>query len=405
MPNRIRIVFLIPSLTRGGAERQVLALMRDLDRSRFDPTLVLFEKQQESDSYEVLSAVESIRSLDIPAGGNFRPQRAPMLLVAATRLARILHELRADVLHTFLPAPAMVGCIANRIAKVPVFIVGRRSMAGLYRRNSLFLKWMDRVPLQCADALVSNCKAITAEAIAVDGIERSRAFTIYNGIDTHIFHEGSEPARRRELGFAPEDVVFGAIANFDASKRHIDLVHAGRCLRNRVSHSKFLMVGADRGELPFLRSEIERLGLEQAFVILPRTREPERLHRLIDVYVSASATEGMSNSVLEAMGSGKPVIATAVGGNPELVTPLTNGFLIPPCLPEAIATCGEKLCTDMALRLLLGRNSRRIAEQQFSTGAMVRVSEELYVKLLSRAKALPRGARPGPAEPLSLSHS
>ncbi len=404
MSNRIRIVFLIPSLTRGGSERQVLTLMRDLDRSRFDPTLVLFEKQQESDSYEALGAVERIRSLDIPAGGNFRPQRAPMLLAAATRLARVLHELRADVLHTFLPAPAMVGCIANRITKVPVFIIGRRSMAGLYRRNSLFLKWMDRVPLQFADALVGNCKAITSEAIETDGVERSRAFTIYNGVDTQIFHEGSEAALRHELGFAPKDVVFGAIANFDASKRHIDLVQAGRYLQDRAPHSKFLMAGADRGELPFLRSEIQRLGLEDAFVILPRTREPERLHRLIDVYVSASATEGMSNSVLEAMASGKPVIATAVGGNPELVTPLTNGFLIPPCLPEAIATCAEKFCTSTTMRLQLGRNSRRIVEHKFSIGEMVRVSEELYVELLCRAKALPSGARPA-VEPLSVSHS
>src|SRR5260370_33088812 len=100
MSNRIRIVFLIPSLTRGGAERQVLALIRGLDRSRFDPTLVLFEKQQEPDSYEALGAVERIRSLDIPAGGHFRPHRAPILLVAATRLRRIPNELRADVLHT-----------------------------------------------------------------------------------------------------------------------------------------------------------------------------------------------------------------------------------------------------------------------------------------------------------------
>ncbi len=276
-------------------------------------------------------------------------------------------------------------------------------MAGLHRRNSLFLKWMDRVPLRFADAIVGNCKAIAAEAMAVDGVERSRAFTIYNGIDTHIFHEGSESPLRRKLGFAPEDVVFGAIANFDASKRHIDIVHGARHLQDRVPHSKFLMVGADRGELPFLRSEIQRLGLEDAFVILPRTREPERFHRLIDVYVSASVTEGMSNSVLEAMASGKPVIATAVGGNPELVTPLTNGFLIPTCLPEALAKCAEKLGTDTAQRLLLGRNSRRIVEHQFSIGEMVRVSEELYVELLCRAEGQTR-ARFGAGEPFSLPH-
>lgn len=353
MSNRIRIVFVIPSLTRGGAERQVLALLRGLDRSRFDPTLVLFEKQPAADSYDATDAVERILTLDIPAGGNFRPHRAPALLLAATRLARILHELRADVLHAFLPAPAMVGCIAIRLTKVPVFIVGRRSMTSLYRRNSRFLSCIDRLPLRYATALVGNCKAITAEAMAIDGVDRSRAFTVHNGIDTHLFHEGIEPALRHELGFTNGDLIFGVIANFDASKRHIDVVRAAHQLQTRVRSAKFLMVGADRGELKVLQSEIYRLGLEQAFVIRPRTGEPERFLRLIDVYVSASATEGMSNSILEAMASGKPVIAAAVGGNPELVMPGINGFLVPPYLPEAIAACAEELYSDPLLRAQL----------------------------------------------------
>ncbi len=392
MSNHIRIVLLIPSLTRGGAERQVLTLLRGLDRSRFDATLVLFENQ-ERDRYDALGAADCVFSLDIPAGGNFRLHRAPTLLLAAARLARMLHELRPDVLHAFLPAPA----------KVPIFIVGRRSMVGLYRRNSQVLKWIDRLPLRFANAIVGNCKAITAEATAVDGVDPNRAFTVYNGVDTHLFHEGFEPSLRHELGFTDRDVIFGVIANFDASKGHIDLIRAAYQLQTRAGCAKFLMVGADKGQLASLQSEIRRLGMEQKFVIQPRTSEPERLLRLIDVYVSASLTEGMSNSVLEAMASGKPVIATAVGGNPELVMPLRNGFLVPPNSPEAIAVCVEKLCCDVGLRASMGVNARRIAEQQFSTAAMVRASEDLYLNLLSTAKPLAVAARDGETANISFS--
>ena len=152
-----------------------------------------------------------------------------------------------------------------------------------------------------------------------------------------------------------------------------------------------------------MQSEIRRLGMELKFVIQPRTSEPERLLRLIDVYVSASVTEGMSNSVLEAMASGKPIIATAVGGNPELVMPLRNGFLVPPNSPEAIAVCVDKLCCDVGLRASMGVNGRRIVEQQFSIAAMVRASEHLYLNLLSMAKPSAVAAKDGETANVSFS--
>jgi glycosyltransferase involved in cell wall biosynthesis len=276
-------------------------------------------------------------------------------------------------------------------------------MVGLYRRNSQVLSWIDRLPLRFANAVVGNCNAITAEAMAVDGIDSSRAFTVCNGVDTHLFHEGVEPSLRHELGFTDRDVVFGVIANFDATKGQIDLIRAAHQLQARSKAAKFLMVGADKGQLAFLQSEIRRLGMEQRFVIRPRASEPERLLRVIDVYASTSVTEGMSNSVLEAMASGKPVIATAVGGNPELVMPLRNGFLVPPNSPEGIAVCIEKLCCDAGLRAAMGVNGRRIAEQQFSTAAMVRASEDLYLNLLSTAKPLAVAARDGETANISFS--
>jgi glycosyltransferase involved in cell wall biosynthesis len=403
MSNRIRIVFVIPSLTRGGAERQLLDLVRGLDRTSFEPTLVLFDSDPQPDSYPIDSTVERILSLNIPAGGNFRLHRAPAMLVAATRLARLLRELRPDVLHTILPAAAMVGGIASRLTNVPVFIVGRRSMTDLYRRKGRFLTWLDRMPLQFASALVGNCEAITAEAAAIDHLDRGRVFTVYNGVDTGVFHQGAEPLLRQQLGFAPDDVVFGVIANFDAPKRHIDFVRAAQQLREPWRRAKFLMVGADRGELAYLQSEIRGQGMEDDFVIRPATREPERFYRALDVYVSASATEGMSNSILEAMASGKPVIATTVGGNPELVRNGSTGYLVPSYAPSAIATCAGVLMNDPALRVRVGENARRTVEQRFSTAAMVMASEELYTKLLAKAQPTVIAARRGEAECISCS--
>jgi L-malate glycosyltransferase len=392
MSNRIRIVFVIPSLARGGAEHQLHELVCGLDCSRFEPTVVLFENDHQTCRYEVGSSVERTLSLNLPAGGNSHLYRAPTILFGAARLARLLRELRPDVLHTFLPAAAMVGGIAARLTNVPVFIVGRRSMAGLYRRNSHLLTWLDRMPLRFASALVGNCQAIAAEAVAIDHLNRNRVFTIYNGVDANVFHEGAEQDLRQQLGFCPGDVVFGVIANFDAHKRHIDLIRAAQKLRAPSRRAKFLMAGADRGELASLLSEIRGQRLEDRFVIRPATREPERFHRAIDVYVSASETEGMSNSILEAMASGKPVIATAVGGNPELVRNGSTGYLVPPYAPDAIAARAALLMNDAALRARLGRTARRAVEQRFSTASMVVASEELYTQLLAEATGTSVGA-------------
>ena len=401
MSNRIRIVFVIPSLARGGAERQLQELVRGLDRSRFEPMLVLFENDRQACHYEIENSVERTLTLNLPARGNFRLHRAPAMLAAATRLARLLRELRPDVLHTFLPAAAMVGGIAARLTNVPVFIVGRRSMTGLYRRKSRLLSWLDRMPLKFASALVGNCEAIAAEAVAIDHLDPGRVFTIYNGVDVSVFHEGTEPLLRQQLGFCPDDVVFGAIANFDAGKRHIDFVRAAQKLREPWPRAKFLMVGADRGELASLLSEIREHGLEDRFVIRPATREPERFQRAIDVYVSASETEGMSNSILEAMASGKPVIGTAVGGNPELIKNGSTGYLVPRSAPEAIATYAGILMNEPALRVRMGANARRTVEQRFSVAAMVIASERLYTKLLAKHEHAEMAAGGGETECVS----
>lgn len=384
MSSRIRIAFVIPSLTRGGAERQLLALLHGLDRSRFDPILVLFDREHNSTSYGEKGIDAHILSLKIPAGGNYRLRRGPMFLLGAARLATILHRFRIDILHTFLPVPAMIGGIAARVRKLSAFVVSRRSMTGLYRRNSQVLTWLDRTPLRVADAIVGNCDAIRNEAIEVDGIPAERAFTIYNGIDTDVFQDRPEPSLRQEIGFSPDDVIFGSIANLDKSKRHIDLVHAAKQLCSRYPTAKFLMAGSDHGELANLQSVIGSLELTSAFAVLPTTREPERLHRVIDVYVSSSETEGMSNSILEAMASARPVIATMVGGNPELVSPGVTGYLVPPCTPASIAACGATILEHQSIRTQMGRNARHRVKRHFSTLGMVNAFEALYAELVAR---------------------
>jgi glycosyltransferase involved in cell wall biosynthesis len=383
---RVRVAYVIPALARGGAERQLLYLARGLDRSVFDPTVVLFEAACEG-GYECDGLRESLQVLHIPASGNFRARNAPALLFGVVRLARLFRRLRPGVVHAFLPAAAVLGALASRLTGVPVFVTGRRSMAGFHRRGSSLLTWFDRMPLRFSAALIGNCVAIANEAVELDGVSAERAVTIYNCVDTAVFHPQPEPGLREQLGFRQRHVVFGVLANFHPNKRHIDLIAAAdRILRIHPS-ARFLMVGADSGALPLLRSEIEARGIADYFRIVPGTAEPERFYRVMDVYISTSEVEGMSNSILEAMASGLPVIATNVGGNPELVEDQLTGYLVPPCRPDTIAECALRLATGSELRRRLGARALQVVAQRFSPASLVHAHQDLYLRLLADAAA------------------
>lgn len=381
---RIRVVFIIPTMIRGGAERQLLLLLRGLDRSRFDPTLVLFSNKDQNGWYETSGAVDRVLSLDIPPGGNFRAQNVPTLALGVMRLARILRDIRPHIVHAFLSAPAVIGSLACRLTGVPAFIVGRRAMAGWHRRGSAILTWFDRLPLRFAAGLVGNCKAIAEEAVVLDGLTPERAFTIYNGVDLNVFHTGRDEALRRDLRFARDDVVFGVVANFHHVKRHTDFVRAAEEIRKSAQHAKFLMVGTDQGTLADLRTEIHERSLDPCFAVVTGTTEPERYYRAMDVYVCSSALEGMSNSIMEAMASALPVIATVVGGNSELVTSGETGFLVSPYAPPEIASRALSLITQNDLRVRMGDRALRTVEERFSVAAMVRAHEELYSSVMSK---------------------
>jgi len=258
-------------------------------------------------------------------------------------------------------------------------------MASYHRRGSRILTWFDRLPLKLASGLVSNCKAIAQEAVSVDRLPPERAFVIYNGVNTRNFRQGKDIALRAQMGFAPTAVVFGMIANFHYIKRHIDFVQAAEQIRKTHVNARFLMAGADQGELYGIRQEICARGLDSSFTVVAGTSEPERYYRAMDVYVSTSEVEGMSNSIMEAMATGKPVIATDVGGNPELVIDGETGFLVPPYSPQELAARASTMISDSAMRYRMGQAAFRVVGERFTVESMVRAHEKLYIFLQAQA--------------------
>lgn len=379
-----KVTYVIPCLTRGGAEGQLSELLRRLDRRRFEPDLVLFE---ETVGYDLQHVVDQVSVLNTPAGGNSDWGRHAFgHMAAVVKLTRHLLRRRSPVVHAFLPAAAILAGCAAQLARVPYFVISRRSMLEHYRKNRIMTA-VDRLPLRYADVVVGNCHAITAQTETEDRFPETKLLTIYNGVDTVRFTPQTSSKTRQQLGFGLQDVVFGIVANFRECKRHIDFVHAAARLHARVPHARFLMVGARGVTHDAVQAEIQRLGLGAAFATVIGTAGPEKYYGAMDVYVCTSATEGLSNSILEAMAFGKPVIATKVGGNPELVQHGETGYLVAPFAPEDVASVGQILACDPCLRHRMGARARSEAEAGFSLTAMVDRYEKLYTDLMSGAEA------------------
>ncbi len=385
MREKVKIAYVIGSLATGGAERQLLELLKHLDRSRFDASLVLFDAKTASRAEGLVSQVFS---LGIPATNNARPtiQRAMLISAALLRMLRHFNRLRPDIVHAILPTACVLAGPAAKAARVPIVIGSRRSLPSQYRTDDRLPAAVEKFSMRFLDKMLGNSTAVT-RTIHDDGYPSRRTDTIYNGVDTVRFKLSNSRHWRETMGWRPEHVVFGTVANFFSYKRHIDVVEAAAALRIPFPQARFVLVGQDRGTMPKVRARIAELKLEDVITIVPGTGTPEDVFAAIDVYLCPSATEGFSNVLLEAMASGRPVIATEVGGNTELVHNRRNGFIVPVESPSSIVKAAASFLGDAALIASAGAESRALVEQNFSVTRMVERYHQLYSDLLNENSA------------------
>lgn len=376
---RVSITYLVGSLRDAGAERQALELMNHLDREKFKVSLIVMEDAGSSrapaypDEFEILNISQ--------AGASRWFRRTPSLLRAVAQMVARLRTWRTDILHAFLPGPSIIGGFAGRIARVPIVIGSRRSLPDFYRASAGSIsKAVDSFAFHLADLNLGNSAAVSSGMVAA-GCPVRKCRTIFNGVDTARFHPNLHRTWRTEMGWSAEDVVLGIIANFRPCKRHSDFLDAAVLLLNQHPRLKFVMVGADAGTRTEIQEKIRALGLGSSVVVEDSQRCPERIFAALDIYVCASDTEGFSNVLLEALACGKAVIATAVGGNREIIAHGENGFLVPPRSPQSIAAAAHVLISDPGKRSLMGLHGRELVKQKFSLERMVIDHEQLYASL------------------------
>ncbi len=352
----------------GGQERQTVMNVRTMNRARFEPVVACLHEDGEhlADLAEM-----GIRPVVFGLGASML--RANTALQVG-RIARLIRASGIGLVHAQDLYTNVLGTFAARIARVPAIVTRvdlNHNVAG-YKRH--VLSWVSRQ----ADRVLVNALCIRDLAIR-EGVEPDRIVVVRNGVDLERFDAA---AARAPDPPAPDAGGIVCIANLHHPvKGQTDLVMAMKeVVRVRPdAHAVFVGDGVRR---PHLERSARHLGIaDRCHFLGHRLDAPSILGRGA-IAVSASYAEGISNAILEGMAARLPVVATAVGGSPELVREGVNGYLVPPGAPAALARRILDLLASPQLRRRMGERGRRIVEMEFSLSQMRTSYDALYEDLV-----------------------
>ncbi|MFI5212910.1 MAG: glycosyltransferase [Gemmatimonadales bacterium] len=388
-PRRARAVEVTASMAIGGAQHQAVTIINRLDRSRFEPALVCFTRGPMLDRVRQDVAVVCFgEPVGLSVRGSWRAART------LGKLYGLFRRMRPDVVHTSMPSSNLLGCVAAWLAGVPRRYAHIRGSARQFsysyvpvgKRHShwqqrmLFIRFMaiDLVTSWFATALVAVSHE-TADVLR-RVVRRRKVVVIHNGVDLDRFRPVSDRAAlRSRLGLPVNGAVIVNVGNISFYKGQEYLVEAAPAIL--AAHPEAIIVIVGKGNAAYediLRRRCRDLGVNGSVRFLGEVPDPRDILGAADVKVLCSQYEGCANVLLESMAMGLPIVATRVGGNPELVEDGVNGYIVPPEDPAVIAAAVVRLLDGPDQRAVMGAAGRARAETEFGLEVMMKRIEALY---------------------------
>lgn len=386
---RIRVLHLIKSLNRGGAETLLAEGLRFADADRFELSYGYFHPEIDALVPALRAGGASVTCFDAPT-------RFTMLM-RARRVARHLREQRIDLLHCHMPLAGALGRLAGRMAGVPV-VYTEHNKVEWYRRATFWLNaWT--YGMQAHVVAVSESVAESVHRYIRPSVPVT---VVRNGIDAEYFSrspQGADTVRQR-FGIAADAPVVGNVAAFIPQKRVHDWIAAAREIHRLHPAARFVWVGEGPLRQAMLDG-VREAGLQGVVHLAGVQADVRPYLAAMDVYMMSSAFEGLPVALLEAMALGCAPVCTSVGGIPEVIEPGVNGFLADPGAPEELARAVCALLGHGARRAEVSAAARATVEARFSVERMTRAIEAIYLQVLGQAPAVPQHST-GQTTPASL---
>lgn len=375
----IRLVFLISSLNRGGAEKQLTLLVRNLDRTKFAITVVtIYDGGGLADE---LRNLENVTVVSVGKGGRTDN------LFALVRLAALIRRLRPDIVHGYLDVGNVLALVTGRMARAGVVWGIRASSIDLTtidRTSRFYLHAASRVS-RWPDAIIANSQAGRDDAVS-KGYPADKVVVIPNGFDTTRFAPDPQSGlrMRQRWSIPPDAPLIGLVARLDPIKDHPTFLRAAARLRQTNPDVRFVCVGdGPAGLRAELQALSESLGLADCLVWAGEETDMPAVQNALTIATSSSISEGFSNTLGEAMACGVPCVATDVGDASHLLA--DTGRLIDVGNAQALAIAWDGLLNlPVSERRALGEAARARIVAQYSLQA-----------LAQRTEAVLEGLRPG----------
>jgi glycosyltransferase involved in cell wall biosynthesis len=370
-----KVLFLIDGLLgMGGAEGALLRMVTHLPKLGCHCSIGAFDLSRDPEFLKLFPC--PVYDLTLRRIYDWNAPRV------AVRLWRLIGRERFDIVHTMFPASDLWGASIARLAGRPLLVSSRRDMGIVRsRKHDLAYRWLGGH----FDQVQAVSEAVRRACIAHDRLQPERVVTVHNGVEfDRILAAPPFTDLAGSFGLNPDAAtVVTALGKIWPVKGVDVLIRAAAIVCRELPRTNFLVAGWMGGDNPRELRELARsLGVAANVKFVGRLRPILSVLKSCDIFCLLSRSEGLSNALLEAMACGLPCVATAVGGNPEVVVPGQTGFLVESENADAAAARILALLRDPALRRRLGDNGRERVRQRFTVEAMVPRVAGLYRELL-----------------------
>lgn len=370
----MKVIHLVEDLKIGGAERVIADTALGLDRKKYEVSVWCVSRGGETAADLREKGIE-VKILGISS------YRNPLNI---SRLKRLLKTSRPDIVHTHGYFASVIGRIAARRANIPVILTHVHSTYWEYRKRHLLI---ERKLSRFTDKIICCSKAVEDFVKNFEKITDNKTIVIYNGVDVERFSPKKKTASMRaESEMNKEAPVIGTVSSLTPHKGHEHLIDAASLVLETLPSAQFLIIG-DGPLRQKLENQAKNRNIHHDVIFTGIRKDIPEMLSLMDVFVLPSLSrEGLGIAIIEAMAAEKPVVATDIGGIPEVVNDGETGFLVPPGDPEALAGAIIELLQNPHKAKTMGEKGRARVKKKFTTKKMLSEIENVYQSLTNQIK-------------------
>jgi len=353
--------------------------VRGVNKDRYRPIVVSLSQRSSITDDETKGDYWADRIRELEVEVIQLPRKRHKEFSRLIKLIKIFRQKKPYIIHTYLHSANSYGRIAALFANIAIIIASERSSYEIGKDKKRYEIYIDKLLAFFTSGIICNSHNTSKSLIERYSFNRDKVFTVHNGIKIDSFNKNSDSNNEKKLGLK----IIGNVAHLTRPKNHKIFLEAVKIILQRYKGNNLEILVVGKGPLENdLKTYAYELGISKKVLFTGSRDDVPTLLQKMDIFVSSSDYEGLSNAIMEAMAAGLPCVVTDVGGNSELVVDGETGYIVPPNDPDALATKILYLLNDNSLVKKFGYAGQEVMRKEFSLGRMVRKTEKIYEELV-----------------------